>query len=109
MSQQIVYENERNYRSAGQGATGPYEGPMYFTISYDFSQKVPGHGGRDDWRTYSNNQVGRTVNDEGKRTPVGYGPVGPGSIFTLDELPEVARVLAEQLGTTPIMHLHPHP
>lgn len=69
---------------------------MLYEITYDYTDKHR--------NSFTNNLVGR----EGRK-PVGYGPVGPGSAFRLEELPEVALVLREQLGTTPILHLWPQP
>jgi hypothetical protein len=49
-------------------------------ITYSYSQKVG-----DRWNTYDRNQIGRDGS-----TPVGYGPNGPGSQFSLEELPGVS-------------------
>jgi hypothetical protein len=72
---------------------------MWFTISYDFSQKVG-----ETWRTYANNKVGR---HNGK--PIGYGPNGPEALFQASDIVEVVDVLTEQLATVPTLHLHPAP
>jgi hypothetical protein len=76
------------------------ENETLFQISYDYHQKVDGK----NWYTYSGNLVGRYCD-----VPIGYGPVGSPALFRAEELPEVIKVLTKQLGTTPVLHLHPRP
>lgn len=72
---------------------------MNVKISYDYTQKV-----LNEWRTYNGNLVGRY---NGK--PIGYGPVGPGAIFNIEEVPLVLKVLCEQLATSNVtLHIQPH-
>ena len=69
---------------------------MLFNITYDFTQ---------NFVSYTNNLVGR---DRNSGAPVGYGPNGPGGLFSIDELPIVLRTLTTQLAAYPTLHLHPY-
>jgi hypothetical protein len=71
---------------------------MRFEVTYDYGMQVGGH-----YRTFPGNVVGR----EGAEV-VGYGPSGPRSAFTADELPAVVGQLAAQLGTADFaLHVAP--
>ena len=75
-----------------------------FEITYDFTSVYTPREGDKIYSNFTGNQVGRF-----DKTPIGYGPNGPASAFTLEEIPLVMEILKKQLGTTPTLHIYPYP
>lgn len=77
---------------------------IFFEIKFAYNTVyVSPMDGKKIYSHFENNYVGR----EG-RTPFGGGPCCKPSQFTLDELPEVVRILTEQMGSTPEITLLPY-